>query len=66
MAIVKEFTARNGAHVIVRDDCYRDASPEELERRYEEIRRAIIFAETRAAEVRMRKEREARELQGRG
>lgn len=64
MAIVREFIARNGAHVIVRDDCYRDASEEELNRRRAEVAEAILFAELRAAEVRMRKEREARELQG--
>ena len=41
MAIVREFDHPNGAHVIIRDDCYRDASPEEIERRRAVARRTF-------------------------
>lgn len=36
--IVKEFDVP-GAHIRIADDCYRDASPEELARRRKEISR---------------------------
>lgn len=42
MAIVMEFTHPNGCHVIVRDDCYRDLTREEVARRRHEISRAIL------------------------
>lgn len=37
MAIVKEFVTRNGTRVIIRDDAYINASPEEIARRRKEI-----------------------------
>lgn len=42
MAIVMEFTHPNGCHVVVRDDCYRDLTGEEVARRRHEISRAIL------------------------
>lgn len=41
MAVVMERTAANGVRVLVDDACYRDATPEEIERRYAEIWRAM-------------------------
>lgn len=41
MAIVAEFDCANGAHVIVRGDCYRDCSPEEIRRRQQLIKEAV-------------------------
>lgn len=41
MAVVMEKTCANGARIIIRDDCYRDASPEEIERRHRAIWRAM-------------------------
>ena len=37
MAIVKEFVTRNSTRVIIRDDAYINASPEEIARRRKEI-----------------------------
>lgn len=51
MAIVREFDCANGAHVIVRDDCYRDCTPEEIARRWEDVRQALAFAALRAAQL---------------
>lgn len=42
MAIVREFTHPNGCRVIVHDDCYRDLTKEEIERRRQEVSRAIL------------------------
>ena len=39
--IITEDRLGKGARVIVRDDCYRDASPEELARRRAEAARVI-------------------------
>lgn len=64
MAIVREFTSRDGVHVIVRDDCYRDISEEEYRRRRDAVAEAILFVELRAAEARMRKEGNVRDIQG--
>lgn len=47
VAIVREFIHPNGAHVIVRDDCYRDLSEEEIERRRDEVRRVMAMIEYR-------------------
>lgn len=41
MAIVREFTCANGARVIVRDDCYRDCTAEEITRRWAEVQRVV-------------------------
>lgn len=41
MAIVREFTARNGVHVKVADDCYAHLTPEEHAARVREINRRI-------------------------
>lgn len=41
MAIVKEFIHENGARVIIHDDCYRDISKEEIERRRAEVARVM-------------------------
>ena len=51
MAIVMDFISRNGAHVIVRDDCYRDCTPEEIERRRAEVVRAMEFIALRNAQL---------------
>ena len=41
MAIAMEFDHPNGGHVIIRDDCCRDLTKEELARRQAQIRRAL-------------------------
>ncbi|MBQ9720566.1 MAG: hypothetical protein IJV64_07720 [Oscillospiraceae bacterium] len=41
MAIAMEFDHPNGGHVIIRDDCCRDLTKEELARRRRQISRAI-------------------------
>ena len=56
MAIIREFTCKNGAHVIVRDDAYRDCSPEEIERRRAEVVRAMEFIALRNARAAMERE----------
>lgn len=56
MAIIREFICKNGAHVIVRDDAYRDCSPEEIERRRAEVVRAMEFIALRNARAAMESE----------
>ena len=65
MAIVREFVSESGVRVIVRDDCYRDKTPEQLAAVDLEIAAAIrrIYAsaersrkEGRAHEERKRKD----------
>ena len=53
MAIVREFTARSGARVQIADDCYRDLTPEEVERRRAEVWRVMcqIAAHVEEAEA---------------
>lgn len=60
MAVVADFYTnipgnRPQAHIIVRDDAYRDASPEEIERRKENARQIawgiLIRAEKRKEEA---------------
>ena len=42
MALVREYTASNGAHVEIYDDCYAGISEEELQRRYRQISETIL------------------------
>lgn len=42
VAIVREFTARNGVRVKIADDCYAHLSAEENRRRYDEACRRIL------------------------
>ena len=53
MAIVRDFITPEGVHVIVKDDAYAGASPEELERRrkhlHEVVARIIQSAAIQAA-----------------
>lgn len=42
MAIVKEFTARNGVRVRIADDCYAHLTAEEMQQRRAEINRNIV------------------------
>lgn len=46
MAIVKDYIHPNGARVIIHEDCYRDISEEELERRRAEVRRVMAMIYT--------------------
>ncbi len=46
MAIVRDYIHPNGARVIIDDDCYRDISEEELERRRAEVRRVMAMIYT--------------------
>ncbi len=46
MAIVRDYIHPNGARVIIHDDCYRDISEEELERRRAEVRRVMAMIYT--------------------
>lgn len=41
MAIVREIKCPNGATVAIHDDAYRDASPEEIQRRWDAVGEAI-------------------------
>lgn len=41
MAVVRETICASGVRVIIRDDCYRDCTPEEIERRRAEVWRVI-------------------------
>ena len=50
VAVVMEKTCANGAKVVVRDDCYRDATPEEIERRHQAIWRAMCMIARHNAE----------------
>lgn len=50
MAVVREMTCESGARVIVRDDCYRDASPEEIKRRRARIWEQMCKIAARAAQ----------------
>ncbi len=47
MAIVKTIHCKNGGTIYVHDDCYRDASKEELERRYRRLDEAILAIDRR-------------------
>ena len=42
MALVREFTASNGAHIQIYDDCYAGISEEELQQRYRQISETIL------------------------
>lgn len=39
MAIVAEYKYPGGARVLIDDDCYRDVSPEEMQRRIERVQK---------------------------
>lgn len=56
MAIVKEFDVK-GAHIRIADDCYRDASPEEIARRRKEINKMAYWVARNA----MLRQQEAKE-----
>ena len=51
MAIVREFIASNGVHVQIADDCYRDLTPEEVERRRAEVWRVMCQIAANAARI---------------
>ena len=56
MAIVKTIKCKNGGTIYVDDACYRDASKEELERRYRQLDEAILAIDRRVQLERLRAE----------
>lgn len=58
MACVKSFIARNGVRVEIWDDCFRDVTKEEMERRHGEIQR---FITEQAIRMQMKLEKQTKE-----